>query len=291
MKKNTKMIIAFSIVAILVVSTFLLFVLFKDDKNNFYTECNQVRITEIKIDNKTINKEKITLFFPYAETPYDCENYNLNLTVINCSDVIEAGAGLLDSKPYISSLAGLTKIDNNHYTTNLTNCLPKDVYWKVYIAEGKYLGNLTYDKRIDVVDLIHYIGVNNSNITSLSITNVTFDKFDYGFNANVVAVTADITSNVPITRVKLHSFEISRAANGGTSAIPAFIEANKSGITLENDRGTHQWTTSINDNEVVSKSDSKFYKAELANYVFYRIFAQDEAGNIAVSPLYSFIHV
>lgn len=258
---------------------------------NTYTEYNKVRITEIKIDNKTFDRENIILFFPYVESPYDCKNYNLSLNVVNCSDVILAMAGLHDSNPFLSSPAGLTKIDNNHYWTNLTNCLPRDVYWDVCIAEGKYLGNGTLDKRIDAVDLIYYTGVNSSNITSLSITNVTFDVFDFDFNTNIVAVTADITSNVSFTRVKLHSFEISRGSNGGSSAIPAFVEANKSGITLKNDIGTHQWTTSINDNEVVSESDSKFYNAEVANYVFYRIFAEDEAGNIAVSPLYSFIHV
>jgi len=263
----------------------------QEQDNTIYNENNQVKITEIKINNQTKNKEDIILFFPYVESPYDCENYNVTLTVVNCSDVILSMAGLHASNPSLSSPAGLNKIDNNHYWTNLTNCLPRDVYWKVFIAKGKHLGNLTYDKRIDAVDLIYYIGVNSSDITSLSITNVAFDEFGYGFNTNVVAVTADITSNVTITRVKLHSFEISRGSNGGSSSIPAFIEANKSGITLENDIGTHQWTTSINDNEVVSESDSKFYEAELASYVFYRIFAEDESGNVAVSPLYSFIHV
>ena len=231
------------------------------------------------------------MFFPYVESPYDCENYNVTLAVVNCSEVAFATTGFHDLRPYLCASSCLQKIDNNHYCYNISDCGARDVYWDVFIAEGKYLGNLTFDKRIDAIDLIYYIGVNSSNITSLSIKNVTFDEFDYGFNTNVVAVTADVTSNVTITKVKLHSFEISRGGNGGSSSIPAFIEANKSGITLENDIGTHQWTTSINDNEVVSESDSKFYEAEVASYVFYRIFAEDEAGNIAVSPLYSFIHV
>jgi len=261
------------------------------DTSGTYTEYNQVSITDIKIDNKSVNKENISLFFPYVESSYDCKNYNVSLTVVNCSEIAFATTAFHDLRPFLCTSSCLQKIDDNHYWYNISDCGTKDVYWNIFIAEGKYLGNLTYDKRIDVVDMIYYIGVNNSNISSLSIKNITLDEFSYGFNTNVVSVTADITSNVTIEKVKLHSFELSIGGNGQAAAIPAFVEANKSGITLENDIGTHQWTTAINDNEIVTESDSKFYNAELANYVFFRIFAEDEAGNIAVSPLYSFIHV
>ena len=262
-----------------------------DNTNGIYTEHQAVRITSFKINGTEIDRENAILRLPLIDPEIDIQPINITLTVVNCLDCSMAGDAFYTGSWIIPS--DLIKIDNNHYKTSWSGWDSEEIIWEAYIAEGLYYGNLSCDKRIDVVDLIIYSGdIENSDITTLSITNVTFDSYPHDFSTNAISVCADIKSNVTVTKVELFSFEITRSVDcGGGSSMRKFHEANKSLISLKEKKGTHQWVCSINDNEVVSESDSKFYEAEVANYVFYRIFAEDEAGNIAVSPLYSFIHV
>ena len=116
--------------------------------------------------------------------------------------------------------------------------------------------------------------VERSNISTLSITNVTQDPENPTTETNSVIVTADVSSNVNITEVeRMYSIFFPHGSAGGSGGVGHSID------------DTYSFSISLG-GMFSSSSGDKYYPK--GSKVFYRIAAKDELGNTAVTPTYSF---
>ena len=120
--------------------------------------------------------------------------------------------------------------------------------------------------------------VERSNISTLSITNVTQGPENPTTETNSVIVKADIRSNVSITEVKIlyKRFYPPHGSGGGSN-----------GGRYSSDDDSYSFNISLTRGGMLSSSsEDKHYPK--GSKVFYRIAAKDELGNTAVTTTYSF---
>jgi hypothetical protein len=260
-----------------------------------YSDEGQVKITELRVNNESIDMDNAVLYIPYQnpnemDDSFDYNLYNISITVENCSDCE------FSSFKFKNSIGNhfktpMNDVDKNHYYSLWFDGIDNEIVWEVYTAYGPFIEQLKRDIKIDYVDILIYFGdIGKSDISTLSISNIAFDLMNYGFLEKVVVVSAEITSNISISNVKMLSFRITVAPSAGSGDGSAFIEVGKSSIKDWQLKGTHQWVSTIGNKQIITKDDSEYYTVEEINYVFYRIIAQDESGNIVVSPSYHFMY-
>lgn len=241
-------------------------------------EKDSVQIIDIEIESQNLQKG---------------EFITANVTVKNCSYVDIFFTSFPDSNYSLRDVkVSPTKIDENHYRIDNIGGFEDNILCYVIFAIGYKFG-------IDVEDLLVYVGdTEGSDISSLDISNIEFDFYPhykgYSTSDNIGILSVEITSNFNIIKVKASSYGLTITKNKDNAYVshtPVFVDSDKFiyDLKIEHIKGTHQWATNIGKEEVITEADDKFYSNIPIEYVYYRIYAQDESGKIAVSSLYNYI--
>jgi len=146
----------------------------------------------------------------------------------------------------------MNQIDEHHYNASNIGALQNDIVWCVITAIG-------YSGEIEEEEFLVEVGqIERSNISSLTISNISHSKED-----DSARVTADVTSNVTISNVSVATFVVdSDAVSGDCSSIqPMFNITEK----------TFQ--------------PPSFAMGNGPGKIYFKIVAQDESGNIAISEI------
>ena len=163
----------------------------------------------------------------------------------------------------------MSSIGNNKYTFTLHSTYSEgSEIW--YMIHGGNEISESYTIQVGHVE--------RSNISTLSITNVTQNPENPTTETNSVIVAADISSNVSITKVeRTYNIFYPHGSAGGSG-----------GGGYSSDDGSYSFSISLTRGGMLSSSsEDKHYPK--GSKVFYRIAVKDELGNTAVTPTYSFI--
>jgi len=127
MKKNNKIIITFVIIAILVISTILFFVVFKDDKDKFIGEWKEIEATTPSGPYKNFSYTKS--FFRNNSLKESVINISSGETLFEYWEIYKLEFGKLYFGPDESHLGDPLSYTFSEDDTKLTLCLNAQEYW------------------------------------------------------------------------------------------------------------------------------------------------------------------
>jgi len=222
----------------------------EDDSNdNGEDDRGMVKITDVRVE---------------PQDPEPGENITVTATIENCSLAhIQVGN-------YFGSGGGpsgyLPKVGKNIYESGIGSFENGTELWIMIGATG-WNNSFVVSQEITM-----YVGqVERSNITSLSIANVSYSPLQPTIENDSVMVTANITSNKTISRMGLEHIRFFPQGSGGGGGSGSGPGLNQTNFEQEiSFRGAF---------------DSKWDEESI---VFFRVWANDDSGNTVVSLTRSF---
>ena len=200
------------------------------------------------------------------QDPEPGENITVKATIVNCSLAhIQVGS-------YFGTGGGpsgyMPEVRDNEYESTIGSFENGTELWIMIGATG-WNNTLVVSQEI----IIHVGEVKRSNITSLSIINVSFSPQSPTIVNDSVLVTANITSNTTISRRGLEHIRFfpKGSGGGGGSGSGSGPGANES--SFEQEIPFHGAFDSTWDEESI---------------VFFRVWAKDDSGNTAVTNSITF---
>ncbi|UCE37537.1 MAG: hypothetical protein JSW00_19125 [Thermoplasmata archaeon] len=209
-------------------------------------------------DDKKERKVKITEVSQNPKYPKAGEEIIITVYVENCSGV-EFNRMTYFMGGNVGGW-GMDKVSDGKYETKIGPFSNGTEVWYIVSASG-------YNDAIFVTEeyIIQIGEIERSDVTTLAILNIHHSPQNPTTKDSIVTITADITSNITLSLAWFGFAWFSRSEQSGRGGKMLYVSGNtyESQIYLpyENKKGTQ---------------------------VYYKIAAQDESGNTAVSPTFNF---